>query len=118
MCHRCHNSVRFQDYQSGFHNYNDRLFLTIPLCEYLLAGLAVNPTLDTIYIFQKTAYFNNYLSKPVFMHNNEYRPSHSLTGVNSQAMVYLLELVEYSISRCYSPKALISNWENFLFVFS
>ena len=35
------NVVRFQEHHSGFHNFNNRVFLTLPLCELLLSGLAV-----------------------------------------------------------------------------
>ncbi|XP_056298965.1 uncharacterized protein LOC130211941 [Pseudoliparis swirei] len=39
-CPVCTNLVRFQDYTAGFHNFNDRVLLTLPLCALLLSGLA------------------------------------------------------------------------------
>ncbi|XP_073685728.1 uncharacterized protein [Garra rufa] len=39
-CLVCRRPVRFQEYQSGFHNYDNRTFLTIPLCTLLTSGLA------------------------------------------------------------------------------
>ncbi|XP_073672001.1 uncharacterized protein [Paramisgurnus dabryanus] len=39
-CLVCKRPVRFQEYQSGFHNYDNRTFLTIPLCSLLTSGLA------------------------------------------------------------------------------
>uniref|UniRef100_A0AAV2JM92 Uncharacterized protein n=1 Tax=Knipowitschia caucasica TaxID=637954 RepID=A0AAV2JM92_KNICA len=35
-----HLQVRFQEYTSGFHNFNDRVLLTLPLCHLLLSALA------------------------------------------------------------------------------
>ncbi|CAM4570963.1 unnamed protein product [Leuciscus chuanchicus] len=40
-CPVCRNLVRFQEYKSGFHNYNNRVFLSIPLCSFLTAGISV-----------------------------------------------------------------------------
>ncbi|CAL8293329.1 unnamed protein product [Arctogadus glacialis] len=40
QCPVCQNHVRFQEYKSGFHHFNDRVFLTLPLCELLLSALA------------------------------------------------------------------------------
>ncbi|CAK6961772.1 uncharacterized protein LOC119013056 [Scomber scombrus] len=37
----CSNGVRFQEYTSGFPNFNNRVLLTLPLCELLLSGLAM-----------------------------------------------------------------------------
>uniref|UniRef100_A0AAQ4PPL1 C2H2-type domain-containing protein n=1 Tax=Gasterosteus aculeatus aculeatus TaxID=481459 RepID=A0AAQ4PPL1_GASAC len=59
-CPVCGNHVRFQDYASGFHNFNNRVFLTLPLCALLLSALA-NKTacgrmLDTINLFNKNTY--------------------------------------------------------------
>ncbi|XP_062371647.1 uncharacterized protein LOC134059102 [Sardina pilchardus] len=51
-CPVCHLTVRFQEYTSGFHNYDNRVFLTIPLCSLLTAALgnhiAVGRFLHTI----------------------------------------------------------------------
>lgn len=38
----CGNHVCFQDYTSGFHNSNNRVLLTLPLCALLLSALAVS----------------------------------------------------------------------------
>ncbi|CAL9687201.1 unnamed protein product [Knipowitschia caucasica] len=39
-CPAGHLQVRFQEYTSGFHNFNDRVLLTLPLCHLLLSALA------------------------------------------------------------------------------
>ncbi|XP_076841396.1 uncharacterized protein LOC143485752 [Brachyhypopomus gauderio] len=39
-CPVCRCPVRFQEYWSGFHNYNNKVFLTIPLCSLLTSGLS------------------------------------------------------------------------------
>lgn len=41
-CPVCRNIVRFQEYNAGFHNYNNRVFLSIPLCSFLTTGLSVS----------------------------------------------------------------------------
>lgn len=41
-CPVCKCHVRFQEYDSGFHNFDNHVFLTLPLCEMLLSGLAVS----------------------------------------------------------------------------
>ncbi|XP_047248739.1 uncharacterized protein si:ch211-10d23.5 [Girardinichthys multiradiatus] len=35
QCPTCGNVVRFQEYASGFHKFNNNVFLTLPLCELL-----------------------------------------------------------------------------------
>ncbi|KAG1930138.1 hypothetical protein F2P79_022560 [Pimephales promelas] len=39
-CPVCGTPVRFQEYDSGFHNFNNKVFLTIPLCSLLTTGLS------------------------------------------------------------------------------
>ncbi|XP_041947212.1 uncharacterized protein LOC121708549 isoform X1 [Alosa sapidissima] len=39
VCRICSHPVRFQDYRSGFHNFNSKTIVTIPLCSLLTAGL-------------------------------------------------------------------------------
>ncbi|XP_067227090.1 uncharacterized protein [Chanodichthys erythropterus] len=39
-CPVCGTQVRFQEYNSGFHNFNNKVFLTIPLCSLLTTGLS------------------------------------------------------------------------------
>ncbi|KAL7369719.1 hypothetical protein ABVT39_006702 [Epinephelus coioides] len=61
-CPVCASVVRFQEYSSGFHNFNIRVILTLPLCELLLSGLALqNKTtsgrmLDTLSFFNDNRY--------------------------------------------------------------
>ncbi|KAK0156411.1 hypothetical protein N1851_000281 [Merluccius polli] len=59
-CPTCGNVLRFQEYHSGFHNFNNRALLTLPLCELLLSGLANKTTagrmLDTISFFNDNRY--------------------------------------------------------------
>ncbi|XP_077936579.1 uncharacterized protein LOC144383347 [Gasterosteus aculeatus] len=59
-CPTCANVVRFQDYSSGFHNFNNRVILTLPLCELLLSGLSNKTTsgrmLDTLSFFNDNRY--------------------------------------------------------------
>ncbi|KAI9523088.1 hypothetical protein NQZ68_031177 [Dissostichus eleginoides] len=50
----------FQDFSTGFHNFNNRVILTLPLCELLLSGLANKTTtglmLDTLSLFNDNRY--------------------------------------------------------------
>ncbi|KAG9283629.1 HMG domain-containing protein 3-like [Astyanax mexicanus] len=39
-CPVCRVLVRFQEYQSGFHNFNDKVLLSVPLCSLLTTGLS------------------------------------------------------------------------------
>ncbi|KAI4874700.1 hypothetical protein NFI96_001267 [Prochilodus magdalenae] len=39
-CPVCRMLVRFQEYLSGFHNFNDKVILTVPLCSLLTTGLS------------------------------------------------------------------------------
>lgn len=41
-CLRCHTQVRFQEYSSGFHNFNNKVFLSIPLCSMLSTAIKVS----------------------------------------------------------------------------
>ncbi|KAI4796434.1 hypothetical protein KUCAC02_026986 [Chaenocephalus aceratus] len=60
QCPTCANLVRFQDVSTGFHNFNNRVILTLPLCELLLSGLANKTTtgrmLDTLSLFNDNRY--------------------------------------------------------------
>ncbi|XP_033970117.1 uncharacterized protein LOC117469770 [Trematomus bernacchii] len=60
QCPTCANLVRFQDFSTGFHNFNNRVILTLPLCELLLSGLANKTTtgrmLDTLSLFNDNRY--------------------------------------------------------------
>lgn len=49
--------VRFQEYSSGFHNFNNRVFLTLPLCELLLSSLAVRQP-EILCVIQFPVYIN------------------------------------------------------------
>ncbi|XP_067307544.1 uncharacterized protein [Pseudorasbora parva] len=66
-CPTCANIVRFQEYSSGFHNFNNRVLITIPLCELLLSGLANKTTsgrmLDTLSFFNDNRYHHQTLRK-------------------------------------------------------
>uniref|UniRef100_A0A096MFA4 HMG domain-containing protein n=1 Tax=Poecilia formosa TaxID=48698 RepID=A0A096MFA4_POEFO len=63
----CGNIVRFQDYTSGFHNFNNNVLLTLPLCELLLSGLANKSTsgqmLETLSFFNDNRYHHQTVRK-------------------------------------------------------
>ncbi|XP_016300957.1 uncharacterized protein LOC107657414 [Sinocyclocheilus anshuiensis] len=69
-CPVCRNLVRFQEYESGFHNYNNRIFLSIPLCSLLTAGvsnhIAVGRLFRTIESHSRTALPINMLRKAFY----------------------------------------------------
>ncbi|KAF4116706.1 hypothetical protein G5714_004195 [Onychostoma macrolepis] len=69
-CPVCRNLVRFQEYESGFHNYNNRIFLSIPLCSFLTAGvsnhIAVGRLFRTIESHSRTALPINMLRKAFY----------------------------------------------------
>ncbi|XP_030581204.1 uncharacterized protein LOC115777435 [Archocentrus centrarchus] len=66
-CPSCANTVRFQEYSSGFHNFNNRVFLTLPLCQLLLSGLENKTTsgcmLDTLSLFNDNRYHHQMVKK-------------------------------------------------------
>jgi len=41
VCTSCGLNVRFQEYASGFHNYNNHTLLSLKLRNYLLKGIKV-----------------------------------------------------------------------------
>ncbi|KAL1277206.1 hypothetical protein QQF64_023879 [Cirrhinus molitorella] len=100
-CLVCRRLVRFQEYQSGFHNYDNRTFLTIPLCSLLTSGLAnhvaIGRFLQTIEDHAKITVSHNLIRK-AFYHFSALREySYS-----------------YSCVRCgHSPPVLIAdgNWK-------
>ncbi|XP_036943300.1 uncharacterized protein LOC119013056 [Acanthopagrus latus] len=67
QCPACTNVVRFQEYTSGFHNFNNRVLLTLPLCELLLSGLANKTTsgrmLDTMSLLNDNRYHHQTVKK-------------------------------------------------------
>ncbi|KAK7919082.1 hypothetical protein WMY93_010366 [Mugilogobius chulae] len=70
-CPACQNVIRFQEYESGFHNFNNKVFLTMPLCELLLSGLANKTTpgrmLETLTFFNNNTYHHQTIRK-AFQH--------------------------------------------------
>ncbi|XP_050987564.1 uncharacterized protein LOC127178630, partial [Labeo rohita] len=71
-CPVCRILVCFQDYNSGFHNYNNRIFLSIPLCSFLTTGLsnhiAVGRMLHTIESHSATTVPHNSQLTKAFYH--------------------------------------------------
>ncbi|ROL42300.1 hypothetical protein DPX16_8179 [Anabarilius grahami] len=69
-CPVCRNIVRFQEYNSGFHNYNNGVFLSIPLCSFLTTGLsnhiAIGRMLRTIESHSGTKLTYNSLRKAFY----------------------------------------------------
>ncbi|XP_055024533.2 uncharacterized protein [Misgurnus anguillicaudatus] len=66
-CPTCNGIVRFQEYSSGFHNFNNRVPLTLPLCQLLLSGLANKTTsgrmLNTLSFFNDNRYHHQLLRR-------------------------------------------------------
>jgi len=44
QCSKCNFPVRFQNFKSGFHNYNNNIVLSLKLCQYLTRGVEVSST--------------------------------------------------------------------------
>nr|XP_055024083.1 uncharacterized protein LOC129414162 [Misgurnus anguillicaudatus] len=69
-CPVCGNTVRFQEYKSGFHNFNDKVFVTIPLCSLLTTGfsnhIAVGRLLRTLEDHSKVYIPHNTLRKAFY----------------------------------------------------
>ena len=47
-CTKCVVAIRFQDYNSGYHNFDNGILLTLKLCDSIKSGIRVSPNLKNI----------------------------------------------------------------------